>query len=134
MVPLDDPLPGIDVVKKENGETTLVRKQLQHINYLYRGPKLTKYSPLEYAVCTEVTHKKKEKDGIRGPTPRVSVDFDPDHPLAKTHTQRLRIPGATFPVPIIRERPPPAPKHDNPNTNSEKHRRFAEFYVYLLWP
>ena len=144
MLTFEEPLGKIDTVEMQTGKTELVRKQPQHINYLYRGPKLAKYSPLEYALCVEVTAKPQWKDEEvedkektkSGPTPRVSIEFDPDHPTAYAHIQRLRKPSTKFPfpVPIVVARPPAAPKHDDLNTDSEQHRRFAEFYGFLMWP
>jgi hypothetical protein len=72
------------------------------------------------------------EDNIRGPFPTPTFDFDPEHPLAESHVQRLRF--YTFKVPIISEKPPPAPKPDATDTNSPAHRRFAEWYGTLLWP
>ena len=114
----------------------------QHINYVRRGAGLTEYSPLEYAVCVTIDKKgdnnnKKcdndnTQDNIRGRPPRASFEFDDDHPLYLTHIQRLRF--NKFPIPIISEKPPPGPKHDDTNTDSEQHQRFAEWYGCLLWP
>ena len=91
-----------------------------------------------YAMCVYMEERKKgdggdtTEDNIRGPFPTPTFDFDPEHPLAESHVQRLRF--YTFKVPIISEKPPPAPKPDATDTNSPAHRRFAEWYGSLLWP
>ncbi len=108
MLTFEEPLGKIDTVEMQTGKTELVRKQPQHINYLYRGPKLAKYSLLEYALCVDVTAKPQRKDEEvedeektkSGPTPRVSIEFDPDHPTAYAHIQRLRKPCTKFPFPV----------------------------------
>ena len=127
----------ISIIKGSKGEKLVIHMQPQHINYVRRGTELAGYNPLEYAVCVTIDKKRngksdKTKDNIRGRPPRKSFDFDETHPLAETHTQHLRF--NKFPIPIISEKPPPGPQHDDTNTDSEKHQRFAEWYGCLLWP
>ena len=138
MTPItEDHLLDISIIKGSNGEKLVIHMQPQHINYVHRGTELKEYSPLEYAVCVTIDENRNNKgdktnDNIRGRPPRRSFDFDEDHPLADTHTQHLRF--NKFPIPIISEKPPPGPQHDDTNTDSEKHQRFAEWYGCLLWP
>lgn len=143
MTPFPEPR-DTRVIKDTNGEKLVIRMEPQHINYVHRGTELAEYSPLEYAVCVTIAEKGKSKsdeakDNIRGRPPRLSFDFDKDHPLADNYTQHLRF--DKFPIPIISEKPPPGgcrglpgPQHDDTNTDSAKHQRFAEWYGSLLWP
>ncbi len=98
--------------------------------YVYRGAALAEYSPLEYAVCVSIGvnektkgKKKNNKDSIRGRFASPELDFDEDHPLVKTHTQRLI---TKLRIPMVSEKPPPPPGRDDTDTSSERHRRFAE--------
>jgi hypothetical protein len=51
----------INVIKDSNGQKLVVHMQPQHINYVYRGSKLDRYCPLEYAVCVTIGQKRKRK-------------------------------------------------------------------------
>ena len=78
--------------------------------------------------------KTKKKEGsIRGPPRRTTIPFDPEHPLAESHVQRL-LDKNNFPVPVVTEKPLPAPMPGDTNTSSPAHRRCAAWYGSLLWP
>jgi hypothetical protein len=82
MEPIDETwTQDIDIISDKNGKKTVVRVPPQHINYIFRGPDLAKYSPLEYAVCVTIDKKRKKRNNIHGRRPRPSFDFDPGHPL-----------------------------------------------------
>jgi hypothetical protein len=76
------------------------QKQLQHINYEYRGKELRNLSLFEYTAMVEVVKivKERPKKGMAGRPRNTTFPFDENHPSHTTHSQRLL---SKFRIPVI---------------------------------
>lgn len=125
----------------------------QHDHYRYRGPAFKYYCLYEWAALVQVVKKRAAKAGAdveegaeegadvaaegvgRGRTPSAQFDFDPDHPLAATHTQQLRSKQFT---PVLAGKSCPRYPGGRPAAPSRawelKARAFSEYILVLFQP